>query len=216
MKELTSDSKYSNRHLWNAFWTAGKTLIKRDADNERRIYKTVNIWKTLCIGMDPVSPILCDCISVPMDCVLYKSQFRLPKILESSYGWIYRLISSPDNSRQVVLVTPNEFQIKVQIRHNKELYAFGHDGYLWSNAPFPKVLFSTLPEGNYKHFQCTDESDNTIGTGNCGSLLDLDSGIPDYLEDSAIKMALQELGVFINRPTDNVSNNSESQREQSI
>ncbi len=214
IKEITSDSKYSNRYLWNAFWTAARLLIKRDADNDRRIYKTSNIWKAICVGMEPVSPILCDCISIPLDCTIYKSTFKLPKILESSYGWLTRLISSPDNSRRITLVTPYEFQIKTQIRYNKELYAFAHEGYIWTNAPFPKVIMSIIPDGNIKNFSCSDDANSSEGS--CDSLMDTDTGVPDYLLDGSIKTALQEIGVFVSRPTDNVPNNSESQREQSI
>lgn len=215
IKEVTSDSKYSNRYLWDAFWTASRVLIKRDADNERRIYQTSDIWQTLCIGMDPVSPILCDCICIPVDCVLYRSQFKIPKIVESSYGWIYRMIASLDNSKRITLVTPMEFQVKTKIRHNRELYAFAHDGYIWSNAPFPRIIISAVAEGDISQFKCSNDS-SSEGAGNCGSLLDIEVGIPDYLVDGSIKLAMQEIGVFVSKPTDNAPNNSESQREQSI
>lgn len=215
LKETSSDSNYSNRFLWNEFFSCAKVLIKRDADSQRRIYKTNEIWDTICLSMDEVSPILCDCISVPMDCSIYKSTFKIPKGLESALGFLYRYLSTPDNSIQFTIVTPNEFQVKTKIRYNRGKYAFFHNGYLWTDKSYPKLILSGIFEDSVNHLKCSSDNitDNVTG---CFSQLKQPCKVPDYLQRPSIEMVLQGLLPTLSRPQDNIINTSESQREVSL
>ena len=241
IKELSSDTNYSNRYLWNVFSTASKVLIQRDADQKRKIYKTNDIWENICIELEPVSPILCSCLSLPMDSTIYRSVFKIPRLMESSFGALYRTLSTVDNSRQITLVSPLEYQIKSNLRYNKGYYAFLHDDYLWSNVKYPTLMLSAIFEGETCAFKCGTEpncvecnkgnndlnkltityksvnkcvsnEDGTTG-GSCNVRLTEPANTPDYLVDSAVKMALQEVGATLQKPLDNHPNASESQKE---
>lgn len=210
LKEVTSDSMYSNRALWNEFTSNAKVFIKRDADNERKIYRTAEAWQKLCIKMEKSSPLLCD-IHVSAGYCIYKSLFKLPNLFETSTGPLVQFISTPDNSVNITLVTPMEFQIKTNLRYSKGKFAFIYDGYLWTNLAYPNLVLSGIFFGSKKDCECDQTS-----TSNCSSMLDTPAGVPSYLVAPALTATLQMLLPTLNKPTDNMVNVSESQREASI
>lgn len=203
VKEVSSDSNYTNRYLWNVFWTNARTLLKQES-NRNLLYNQSDIWQTICVQMDKVSPILCQCVKLPMDCVVYRSRFKLPKIAEGNFGRIYRFISTPDLSQQLVLVTPYQYGLK-QTKYNQEKYVFIHDDYLWApNSKWPFITISALFEDEIANeFKCECEE---TSTSDCGSLLYLTCGLPEWLISPAIGMCLQELGASKPIPQDELDN----------
>lgn len=212
IKEVNADTKYTNRYLWNVFWTNGQLLLKQESDRPKLYYQST-IWKTICIKMDKVSPLLCDCLQLPMDCVVYRSKFKIPKIVEGAFGLIYRFISSADMSNKITLVTPYQYQLK-QSKYNKEKYGFIHDGYLWCpNTKWSHIIMSAIFEEEITNeFKCDCDEEETTQT-NCGSLLYLDSSLPDYLIQPAIQMSLQELGVSKGLIQDELSNVNTNEKQ---
>jgi hypothetical protein len=209
LKETTSDSMYSNRGLWNEFISEAKVFIKRDADNERKIYKTTEAWQKVCLKMEKSSPILCN-LNIPLTYSIYKSLFKLPNLFETSTGPLVQFISTPDNSVNITLVTPLEFQIKTSLRYSKGRFAFIYDGYLWTNLPYSNLVLS----GVFFDTKVDCECNPVVKI--CSSMLDKPCGVPSYLVAPAVTSTLQKLLPTLNRPTDNVINMSESQRENSI
>jgi hypothetical protein len=211
LKEATSDTRYTNRMLWGCIHRAGKLLIKQE-ENQRRLYNLSDIWQTICITMEAVSPILCTCIVLPMDCVIYRSTFTLPKILESSYGFIYRFIGTADLSRRFTLVSPIDFQVKTRIRGSRENYVFLHDGFLWSTKPYNLILSGIFEDDDLSEFICTQQDDSN-SDGDCVSLLDQDSGIPQYLERTTLRLALEDLLPSKQMPSDNLPNANDNSKD---
>lgn len=216
LKEVSSDSMYSNRGLWNDFYTEAKLWIKRDADGDRKIYKTNEIWTPVCLSFTEVSPLLCTCVNLPLECKIYRSTFKVPPMLETSTGPLYRMLATVDNSYQFVLVTPNEFQRKIKIRYNRGKYAFIFDGYLWTNQSYPRLILSAVFEDieEAKKFSCNSDTPDSVK--NCGSKLSSLSGVPDYIESLALRSLMEIYLPTLNKMTDNAPNTSESQREVSL
>lgn len=210
IKEVSSDSKFTNRYLWNVFNTNAQLLIQRESDRAR-LYNQSDIWQTICIKMDKVSPLLCDCLQLPLDCVVYRSRFKIPKILEGSFGKIYRFISSVDMSNFIILVTPYQFQLKAT-KYNTEKYAFIHDDYIWApNTKWSNLIISAMfAEEIPKEFKCDCEDSSS---DSCGSLLYLGSSLPEWLVQPAITMSLQELGVPKQIPQDELSNANSNEKQ---
>jgi len=210
IKEVNADTKYTNRYLWNVFWTNARLLLKRESDKER-LYNQSDIWTTICVQMQAVSPLLCDCLKLPMDCVVYRSTYKLPKITEGNYGRIYRFISSADLSTKLTLVTPYQYDLK-KTKYNKEKYVFFHDGYLW--APDTKwsnlIISAVFEEEITKQFKCDCEESTQ---DNCGSLLYLNASVPDFLIQPGIEMALKELGMSKQIPTDELGNTNANEKQ---
>jgi hypothetical protein len=210
LNEVTGDSRFSNRYLWNVFLTASKDLIKQDADRGR-IYSQANIWDTICIKMEPVSSSLCDCICFPGECTVYRSKDKLPKFVESTDGFIYRFIGTPDLSKTFTLVSPFQYSVKRDIKYNKEKYVFLHNGYVFTPShTYPQLLISGIFEGDTNMFKC-DGSEASVG--HCYHALAQNISLNDYLVRTAIGMSLQELMGSKQIPKDELTNDNTNQKE---
>lgn len=215
LREIYADSKYSNRYLWNVFFTVSKKLLKEDAD-KGKIYSQSNPWESICVKMTPVSSLYCNCAYLPYNCTVYRSEKKLPRIVESSTGFIYRLIATPDLSQEFTLVSPYLYSVKKKIKYNKEKYAFIYDNYLYTpDNTFPVLTVSGLFDDDTSKFKCNDNELETE-TENCGSALNVNVSLNDYLIDTSIKMALMEILPVIQKPTDEIPNNNNNQKEISI
>lgn len=214
LKEVTDDSAYSNRFLYSTFMTYAKQLIKQDADSGR-IYEMSDIWEPICVEMEPVSSLYCNCQFLPYNCTVYRSKLKLPNFLQSSDGVIYRWISTPDLSKDFVLVTPYQFHNKTKIKYNREKYAFIHDQYLYTpKDTFPVLTVSALFEGDLSMFTCNPTEDR-VSQGSCATKLGQKIMLPSYLEAAVIKMTLGELVPTTQLAKDELPNNNSNQKEVS-
>lgn len=212
LKEHSTDTPYSNRYIWYTFYGVAKTLIKQDAD-DGRLYSMSDIWEPICVEMEPVSSIYCNCQFLPYNCMVYRSKQKLPKFLEASNGFIYRWISTLDLSRSFTLVTPYEYQVKSKMKFGRKFYAFIHDGYLYTPSnEFPTLSVSALFDGDLSKFNC-DSLDTDEPTQVCNSVLSRKIQIPSYLEDFAIDKTLQKIFPSIQIPEDKHPNNNSNQKE---
>lgn len=214
IKEVAADTKYSNRYLWNVFFTASNKLFKEDADRGR-IYSQSNPWESICIEMEPVSSLFCNCIYLPYNCTVYRSKLKLPRIIESSTGFIYRLIATPDLSQQFTLTTPYLYSVKSKIKYNKEKYAFFYDGYLYTpDHTFPSLAIAGLFQEDTSKFNCNNDCESDSGT--CGSGLNVSVSLNDYLIDACIKIALAEILPAVQKTQDEIANNNDTQKAVSV
>jgi hypothetical protein len=196
LKEQSTDTKYTNRFLWSTFLRGRNTLLKQEADSKKKLFNLSGIWDTVCVQMQEVSSLICNCDCLPYDCYVYRSKKKLPKSVESSLGILYRYIATPDLSVDITLVSPTQYQIKSKIKGNKLKYAFIHDGYLYTpGLKYPTIVVSAVFDEDVSTLNCNKSinSDNPSTTNTCSSILDRNTGLPDYLEDAGIKMALQLL-----------------------
>lgn len=213
IKEVTDDSKFTNRYLWSSFYFNVKQLIKQDADSGR-IYSMSDVWEPICIEMEPVSSIYCNCIFLPYNCTVFRSKKQLPNFLESSDGFIYRWISTPDLSRDFVLVTPQQYHNKSKIKYNREKYAFIHDKYLYTPSDtYPMLSLSALFDGDLSEFTCGRKKEEETQTGLCNTKLGQKVSLPSYLESAGIKMTLSELFTSIQVRADEIPNANDTLKD---
>jgi hypothetical protein len=188
LKETTADTQFTNRYIWRTIWSVAKLVLERNA-RDRRLYSNSSFWNTICLDMEPVSPILCDCLSLPLDCTMYRSKEKINSFLETTHGPLTRFVSSVDLSQTLIVTTPIQYEYKRHLRFKKEKYVFFHDGYLWtSDVSWPKILVSGIPADSSLAENCLTNSE-----GDCFSILDLNSNIPDFLEEDIIRNATQDL-----------------------
>ena len=67
IKEVSDDSVFSNRYLWNTYLTALKQLLKQDTTSGN-IFSMSDVWEPICIELEPVNSIYCDCMYLPNNC----------------------------------------------------------------------------------------------------------------------------------------------------
>jgi hypothetical protein len=198
LKEMGRDSVLTNKYLHNVLKTAAIFLIKREANNKKFIYNQTGIWSTYYVHMIPV-PLVQD-FNIPTDCVVYKSKEKLPSLIETDYGWLYKQITALGDSLQFTLVTPYVNSLKSKVKGNKNKYVWIENGYLYSSYHYPVLKLLGLFEEDITPFN---------KDANCSKLEDTFIG-PDYLVDAIIKLALQELQMTKQIPLDPSQNSNTS------
>lgn len=188
IKETTSDSYISNRHIWSSVRTAALMYIKRD----RRFYSS-NVFTTETRNPEPVDIYEDTC--VPLSCI--SCRVDLSDVIEDGSGIVYQYITTIDGSKEFKIVTPKQFQIKSKKTKGRELYAYYENEALYFSQCFDCIKISYLK----------DSLKNSEANSSCG-IMDEESFIPDYLLEPSIKTAIQELSITKQIPEDTSTNKS--------
>lgn len=189
LKEHQADTHLFNRHIYSILKTKLFLLIKRAYEERRSLSMVSSVFQTVCVPMKAVSAIEC-CIDFPLDCQIYRSKDKLPGYVESSYGIIYKSVTSLDRSEKFTIITPYQYDIKSKVKYNKNKYVWIENGYLYSpQADYPMLRVTAL-------FDDVVESCDSPETKTTCSILDQQFPCPDYLIDSVASMALEELKLF--------------------
>ncbi len=199
IKAVKEDAFITDRYLYSMVLKYGKTLIRRQ-DNENKIKKITSLFKTYpCADMIEVSTIDACCVGVSTNCTIMRTRNKIPKILEGAYGPVIKGVSSIDNSTYLVPTTSKMFISISKVttyKNNKSTYYWYSDGHIYvPNAPWEGLNIEAMWEDNIAYFMC-DESNK------CITMQESESAIPDYLFSEIEQMVLQELGVFTRVPND--------------
>lgn len=226
IKEVSDDSVFSNRYLWNVYETALKQLIKQES-HSGNIYTQSDVWVPICIEMEPVDSIYCNCFCLPNNVTVYRSTRKLPRFLESNDGIVYRWLATPDLSRTFVIVSPAQYQWRAKFKYKRESYAFIHDGYLYTpDKEFPLLSLAAFFTEDISSFVCGSTQKNTTeetkyssdqgSTTDCATRLSAKVQIPDYLERAAIELVRAEVLPATQLKQDEHPNANTTQRDLSI
>lgn len=203
LKEESKDSALTNKHIYNIIRTASILLIKREADNKNFIYQASNLWSTICVNMIKVPST--ECLHIPTECTLSRSENKLPGLIESSTGFIYKSISSVDNSIQYLLSTPYIIGLKVNLKYNKSRYAWIENEFLYSYDAHPVLKIIGFFERDIVSNNQYGLNQATLAHSIC-SRMDEKVKTPEYLIDGVVKMVIQELQIFKQLPVDILDN----------
>jgi hypothetical protein len=195
LKENTVDTVLSNRDIWNIAWSYALTLIQRELDTKRNIHN-LNIFKSVKIKMKEVD--ITDGLlgsDYPVDCKMYRSYDKLPELVESKFGQIYKGIYTLDKSKAFDLVSSTSFRDKLKITKGKAKIVYIENGYLYSNVKFPLIvsgLFANI--------------DNLLKKEGVCKVMDEEAPIPEYMISSLFQMTAAQLGMFKQAPQDTTIN----------
>ena len=195
LKEHFSDSVLYNRHLWNAFWTASRVLIQREADANK--LKDQNVFTSYNVDTEEINTYEGSC--VPLECISCRAKF--PKALFSKTGPIYSFVGSVDMSTKFTLVNPQEFVVKSKIKGIRERYAFLEGDYIYLSKCVPCLKILVAPE---------DDSLSADGKQKCG-LLDEQVSMSDYLVEASLAIAKESLSAFFRKGYDHTATKNENQ-----
>lgn len=185
VKEHFSDSVLRDRFLWNIIWSATKLLIHREL--QRKDLSNLSIYQTYNIDVEEVDILEDSC--VPDHC--FKCRAKVPKLMETESGPVYKFIGTPDYSREFVFTSINSARVKTKIRGNKEAYAYQVGTWLYLTRCYPCIVIVGIPEGDVK-----------TGCNKRGA----PAPIPGHLEESVFRMAFENLSIFLQKQYDHVPN----------
>lgn len=196
VNEHSSDSQIFNRYLWNAFWSASRLLVQREADANKLVDQ--DVFTSFHIETEQVNMFENTC--VPIDCIACRA--KLPKPLMSKSGPITSFIGSPDMSVSYTIVTPMEFTIKSRIKGVRERYAYIDGDYIYLSKCIPclKAVIATEQD------VVPDKDGEKIACG----ILDTPINIPDFLIEGSLAIARENLRLALSKPYDHSANKNET------
>lgn len=190
VKEHNSDSRLSRRYVWNVFKTALDVFIKREND-KNKLQLLSDVWQTICVPMEQVSALQCECLSIDLDCTINRSKNKLPKITASTFGPIIDKVTNVTNSIRFDTTTANSYDRQRKIKYNNSFYYFIEDDYLWlPNSDIEAVRLRAYFSENVDKYKCNYNPEDDDA---CKSKLEEIISAPDYLITAAIKVSLIEL-----------------------
>lgn len=205
-----ADSRVTDKYLYNVIQTSRNTFLERE-DNKKALIKNVSIFSTLnkirLIEVDTV-----EACGLETDCFIKRTQFKLPKILEASWGVIIRGVTSTDGFTRVHETTELSYNRKLNINdnYNKDAYWFYKNGYLYlPNVRWNYIKVDALFEDksivealNECHIIGCDD-DTCVGDPDkvnvCESMQSREFVCPSYLESLIITAAEQEITQLLKR-----------------
>jgi hypothetical protein len=188
INEVRGDSPFTDRHLWNAFWTSSRLILQREADSN--VFRDSKAFRTINANTETVNMFEGTC--VPLECAVCRVKIPKP-LIGKKRGFIYNFIGSPDYHTSFSVVTPFEFSVKTKIKGTKTNYAYIDGDYLYLSKCLPCLKIIAL----FEEF-------GDSGGGGC-SVLDNDVNMPDYLIENSIRMAKEN---FTKGPVDHAANKS--------
>lgn len=181
IKEVSRDSYYTNRLLWNTLLTNYIRFL-----NQKPNIHSLDVFTTIDVETESVNLLENTC--VPLDC--WGCRIKVEDVLETKHGMVFRYITTPDRSIPFKLVSPKLFTKKADKTKGNTHYAFLEGEYLYFNKCYPCIKISYLAKDGVTTSCC--KLDNALN-------------IPDYLLDISIKGAIQDLAPSLQKPVDRTS-----------
>lgn len=184
LKEVSQDSYFSDRGLYNTILTGGLMYMER----ERKNLHNLDIYTHETFNTEEVNLYEESC--VPLDCKVCR--IKVPNILSLKTGLVYKYLTSPDGSIEFKITDPTSYQRKLKLLRGNKQVAFKEGDFIYLSKCLPCVKFSYV----------STDLENSSGC----KALDQDVPFPDYMLDVIIKNAVQSEQLAIRKPNDNIQN----------
>lgn len=208
-KLLTSDSRISDRFIYNEAVSIKNMLIKQE-EYKQRLYDSPTLFKTInYVQMIDVDTI--EACGIDSDCIIKRSKEPLPKLVESIGGYLIRKITSLDATSGTVVTITTDLsygrKLKIGDKHAKnEVWAFIRNGYIYlTNATWPAILVEGIFE-NPDEIDSLNDCDENAPI-NCTPVYDRPFPIPNYLEKALKDLLNISLSNYYFRITEDTNPN---------
>lgn len=158
VKAVKEDAFLTDRFIYSLTLKHAKLYIKR-MDDQNKIMRFQSLFEKMpCVDLIEVDKVEACCAGIKSGCIIKRTEFRLPTVMEGSYGALFRTISSIDGSIQVYKTFPSQFTKLANspnYKYNKTFYYWYQDGYLYfPNLEWDAVTVEGLWEDSIAMFTC--------------------------------------------------------------
>lgn len=182
-KLINADSRITDRFIYSEASSIKNTLLKQE-ENKQRLYIMSSLFKTIN-RVDMIKVDTIEACGIDSDCIIMRSKYKLPKIVESVGGYMIRKIASLDATSGTVVTITTDLsygrKLKINDKHARnEVWAFIRNEFLYMpNVRWPAVIVEAL-------FEDPDEIDNLNSCDQdiieCTPAYERQFPIPNYLE----------------------------------
>lgn len=199
LKAVKEDPFLTDRNIYFAIIKYGKTLLKRE-DNQNRLMKISSLFSYLpYVELIDVDKVEADCTGVYSECYFKRTKEKLPDVFTGAFGPVFRTVSSIDGTIKVFRTEPGTFvsmSRTTNFKYNKRKYFWFQNGYLYlPNVEWDAIKIEGIFEGSTGDFQCNPEDQ-------CVAKQNQNLALPEYLFSEIEQFVIQELIMAAKIPTD--------------
>lgn len=195
-KFANSDSRITNRFIYNLLLTTAKFLIKRDAE-KLKYWRVGDLYQTIN-QVDLIEVDKAECCEITSGCTIWRSCEKLPKLMTTSNGFLIKRISPLDGAFNFTQTQESQYTYQRSKKYNTEKYFFIKNGYLYiPNANIEAVKVTAYFENDISYLNVCLENCQTPKV--CRVFLKEQFMIPDYLLGELIDYTNKELNNFYQR-----------------
>lgn len=197
IKAVKSDAFITDRFLYSLLIKYATLFIKEQYTLQQMLRFT-SLFRTVpCINLIDSNKVEA-CCNIQSDCVIKRTQDKLPGIMEAAYGPIFRTVSSIDGSIEVVPTTPATYSSMTKTstwKYNKTKYYWYTNGYIFiPDITWDQLKVDAVFEGDLSGVGCDQDA--------CVPRQEQVTGIPEYIFAKAEQYVLKDLGVAYQLPED--------------
>lgn len=161
LKAVKEDPFLTDRFIYSLIVKHSKTSIKREAA-VNNIYKYTNLFKDIpCIDLIDVDVVEACCTGIKTGCTIKRTKDKLPDLLETDSGPIFRSVTTLDYSKQLTETYPGLYSNMTKstnFKYNKNKYFWYLNGYLYiPNVEWEGIRVQVIPDGDISNFICDSE-----------------------------------------------------------
>jgi hypothetical protein len=204
IKATNEDAFLTDRFIYSLVLKYAHLFIKRDKQIQSVLAYSALIQSIPCLELIEVDKVSDRCCAgIKSNCTIMRSKERIPDIIESTNGPLFRSISSLDNSTEFTLTTPTTYissSKTTTFKYNTTKYYWYVDGYLYfPNVNFEYVKVEGLFEKDLSDVFCAIEK-------KCLKRQDEKTFIPDYLLAEIESSVIKELALRLQVPEETADN----------
>jgi hypothetical protein len=209
LKAVKEDPFLTDRNIYFAILKYGKTLLKRE-DNQNRLMKISSLFSYLpYMELIDVDKVEAGCVGVYSECYFKRTKDKLPDVFTGAFGPVFRTVSSIDGTIKVFRTEPGTFALMTRttnFKYNKRKYFWFQNGYLYlPNVEWDAIKIEAIFEGLTGDFQCNPEDQ-------CVAKQNQNLALPEYLFSEIEQFVIQELAMSLKVPTDGPDDSQNSLR----
>lgn len=198
LKAVTEDAFLTDRTIYFSILKYGKTLLKRE-DNQNRLMKMSSLFTTIpYMELIEVDKVDARCSGIKTNCVIKRTQDKLPTIFDGMFGPIIRTVSSIDGEIELFRTEPGTYVSMTKttsFKYNNRIYFWYLDGYLYfPNMQWDAVKVEAIYEGDKSDFLCDKKED-------CKLKQDHQLPFPEYLFSEIEQFVIKELTTLVSIPS---------------
>jgi hypothetical protein len=198
LKAVKEDAFLTDRNVYFAILKYGKTLLKRE-DNQNRLMKMSSLFSYLpYVELIDVDKVEAGCTGVYSECYIKRSKDKIPQLFDGMYGPVIRTASSIDSSIKMYRTEPGTFVSitkSTNYKYNKKVYFWYLNGYIYvPNVAWDAMKLEGIFEGDKRDFLCPSPND-------CLIRQDFQIPFPEYLFSEIEQFVIKELSMTMQVPS---------------
>lgn len=208
IKGEKQDAFLTDRFIYSVVLKYAKLFVKRLDDNNK-LMRYSQLFEPLEIELKEISKVEAGCVNIPTCCTIMRSEYKLPKAFEASWGPIFRYVSSVDGSQEIKRTYQKQYVKMTKsttFKYNKSRYYWLSNGYaFFPELTWEMVLIDAMWEDSIEMYKRCEDS--------CVNRLLESTHVPEDLFVEIESGVRQELLALIQIPEDSMVDNRSNLRQ---